>query len=452
MAVNQDLLKLFTGISNQKIDPLTPMSAEQRIMQSGLVGQDLMGRGLRGMLTGDRRSAGEKRQAKQTEVLANFSKLSPENQKGLIASLQAQGQTALAAQLAGQMQKGIQSRQEDKRRIGLISQAKELGLDETVELLQNGGSLEKAAEDIRGQQEKDIVNKQGRRGKLAIAQSRNAGAPMLKSISKGEYDSLSNEEFLKVISGEKAELKVFTGSDGVSKPYRVNESGKVYNDATQSWVMPSELGLTQAAQVTKQVTDADKLSGILKEKASEDFLELNKKAREAVNVLQTNTQSQALVEEGLITGFGSEFLLGMSRLGKQLGIVPDSVADSVVATETFIATRGKQVLNILSTGAVGAGTGISDKDVQFLKEIAAGAISLDEGTIRRLLRIEEAAARYAIAESNNRLELLKGFTKEGEDTGLIDSLYIPLPEITTNTLPTPIANKYLKQVRENRPQ
>ena len=451
MAVNQDLLKLFTGISNQKIDPLTPMTAEQRIMQSGLVGQDLMGRGLRGMLTGDRRSAGEKRQAKQTEVLANFSKLSPENQKGLIASLQAQGQTALAAQLAGQMQKGIQSRQEDQRRMGLISQAKGLGLDETVELLQNGGSLEKAAEDIRNQQEKDIVNKQGRRGKLAIAQSRNAGAPMLKSISKGEYDSLSNEEFLKVISGEKAELKVFTGSDGVSKPYRVNESGKVYNDATQSWVMPSELGLTQAAQVTRTISDADKLAGKLRDKAADNFFVANEKARNAEKILQINANSRSLMEEGIITGAGANFLAGMASIGVQLGLVPKGVEDTLIATQTFMAERGKQVLALLGSGDVGSGTGISDNDVKFMKEVAGQQITLNKETLSRIMRIEEQAARNAIAKSNTYLETMKDFIGEDEDPTLLDTFYVPMPEPTvTGYVPTQAAMDYLQQARERR--
>lgn len=445
MARQPDIVGMFTGISSNK-QPIVndPTGAIGRIRQSQ--------QNLRGAVTGMfGKETSEVRQQRQiADLIASFDTMPVQQQRQTIAQLQAVGQTALAGQLAAQLQANQARLAADKRREGLIAQATKLGLDTTTELLRTGGSMDEAAKQIRSQEEKQLVAKQGRKGKIALARSRNAGDTVIQNIAKGEYDSLSNEDFLKTITGEKAELKVYQDSDGVAKPFRVNEAGKVYDDKAEKWVFPSELGLTQAAQVTRQITDADKLSGILKEKASEDFLELNKKGREAVGVLQTNKQSQSLVEEGLITGFGSEFLLGMARLGKQLGVVPESVSDSVVATETFIATRGKQVLNILSTGAVGAGTGISDKDVQFLKEIAAGAISLDEGTIRRLLRIEEAAARYAIQESNDRLEILKGFTGEDEDPALIDSLFIPLPEVTTNVLPTPIANKYLEQVRANR--
>ena len=445
MARQPDIVGMFTGISSNK-QPIVndPTGAIGRIRQSQ--------QNLRGAVTGMfGKETSEVRQQRQiADLIASFDTMTVQQQRQTIAQLQAVGQTALAGQLAAQLQANQARLAADKRREGLIAQATKLGLDTTAELLRTGGSMDEAAKQIRSQEEKQLVAKQGRKGKIALARSRNAGDTVIQNIAKGEYDSLSNEDFLKTITGEKAELTVYQGSDGIAKPFRVNEAGKVYDAKTEKWVFPSELGLTQAAQVTRQITDADKLSGILKEKASEDFLELNKKGREAVGVLQTNKQSQSLVEEGLITGFGSEFLLGMARLGKQLGVVPESVSDSVVATEPFIATRGKQVLNILSTGAVGAGTGISDKDVQFLKEIAAGAISLDEGTIRRLLRIEEAAARYAIQQSNDRLEILKGFTGEDEDPALIDSLFIPLPEVTTNVLPTPIANKYLEQVRANR--
>ena len=444
-----DIMGLLTGVSSRGIDPMASGSFRERQLQFGAERAKGLQGAIRGLLNVGP-TAQEQIQTKMTEGVLGFETKPLEEQKRLIKALQLTGQTGLAGQLAAQMQAQQTKILEDRRRENLIKQAEQLGLENTAELLRNGGSMDEAAKQIRSQEEKQIVAKQGRTGKVALARSRNAGDTIIQSITKGEYDSLSNEEFLEVISGQKAELKIYQGSDGVSKPYRVNEAGKVFNKDTETWVFPSELGLTQSAQVTKTITDADKLSGVLKEKAAEDFLELNKKGREAIGVLQTNQQSQSLVEEGLITGFGGPFLLGMARLGKQLGVVPESVEDSVVATETFIATRGKQVLNILSTGAVGAGTGISDKDVQFLKEIAAGAITLDEGTIRRLLRIEEAAARYAIEESNNRLELLKEFVNKDEDPSIVDSLFIPLPEVTTNVLPTPIATKYLEQVRKAR--
>ena len=453
MAVNQDILKLFTGISDERLDPLTPMTADQRIMQSGLRGQELMRSGMRGMLTGDRRSGQQKQTDNQAKVLANFEKLSVENQKALIGKLQAQGQTALAGQLAAQAQKSAQKQANDSRRMSMISQARDLGLDQTVTLLENGGSLEKSAEDIRKGQETNIVNKQGRTGKLSVARIRDVGEPMLKSIAKGDYDSLSNEEFLKVLSGEKATLKVYTDSSGKAKPFRVNESGKVYNKDTEKWVMPSELGLTQAAQLTKTITDADRISSKLKDKATDNFFVANEKALTAQKVLGINANSRSLMEEGIITGAGANFLAGMASIGVQLGIVPQGVEDTLVATQTFMAERGKQVLALLGSGDVGAGTGISDKDVQFMKEVAGQQITLNKETLARIMRIEEKAARNAIAKSNSRLEVMKQYVGADEDSALLDTFFVPMPEpLVTGYVPTQAAQTYLEQARDRRTQ
>ena len=453
MAVNQDILKLFTGISDKRLDPLTPMTADQRIMQSGLRGQELMRSGMRGMLTGDRRSGEQKQTDNQAKVLANFDKLSVENQKALIGKLQAQGQTALAGQLAAQAQKSAQKQAQDNRRMSMISQAKALGLDQTVTLLENGGSLEKSAEDIRKGQETNIVNKQGRTGKLSVARIRDVGEPMLRSIANGDYDSLSNEEFLKVLSGEKATLKVYTDSTGKAKPFRVNESGKVYNKDTEKWVLPSELGLTQAAQLTKTITDADRISGKLKDKATDNFFVANEKALTAQKILGINANSRSLMEEGIITGAGANFLAGMASIGVQLGIVPQGVEDTLIATQTFMAERGKQVLALLGSGDVGSGTGISDNDVKFMKEVAGQQITLNKETLANIMRIEERAARNAIATSNSRLEVMKQYVGEDQDSALLDTFFVPMPEPSvTGYVPTQAAQTYLEQARNRRTQ
>ena len=421
MANNRDIMRLLTGIPSQGISPLSALTPQQMRAQAVQGGIDAMSRGMRGMFTGDRRTPQQKQQEE------------------MLKQLSAQKQQAKIA--------------EDARREKLIETARSLGLDLTVDLLQNNGSMTEALEQIRKAQEADVLKKQGRKGKIAIANNRNVGAPMLKSIGQGDYDSLSNEEFLKVLQGEKAELKVYTDSNGVSKPFRVNESGKVYDAKNEKWAMPSELGLTQAAQVTKTISDADKLAGKLRDKAADNFFVANEKARNAEKVLQINANSRSLMEEGIITGAGANFLAGMASIGVQLGFVPKGVEDKLIATQTFMAERGKQVLALLGSGDVGAGTGISDKDVQFMKEVAGQQITLNKETLSRIMRIEEQAARNAITKSNTYLETMKDFIGEDEDPALLDTFYVPLPEPTvTGYVPTQAAMDYLQQARERRTQ
>lgn len=450
MAKQPDILGLFTGISNKPIDPTGMTESQQRsVLQN------------RGLLRAredivnalGKQTAGQKQQTQRADYLANFDNLSVEEQKKAVYQLQAAGQTGLAGQLASRVKSNQQKTAEGNRREALITQADSLNLPETSTLLQNGGSLDKAAEDIRKAQETKIVTKQGRKGKVAIANNRNVGAPMLKAIGQGDYDSLSNEEFMKVLSGEKATLKVYTDSSGQAKPFRVNESGRVYNKDTEKWVMPSELGLTQAAQLTKTITDADRISSKLKDRATDNFFVANEKALSAQKILEINANSRSLMEEGIISGAGANFLTGMASIGVQLGIVPQGVEDTLVATQTFMAERGKQVLALLGSGDVGAGTGISDKDVAFMKEVAGQQITLNKETLARIMSIEEKAARNAIATSNSRLEVMKQYVGADEDSALLDTFFVPMPEPSvTGYVPTQAAQTYLEQARDRRTQ
>ena len=445
-----DILGLFTGISNKPIDPTTMTQAQQRsAMHSGLLSSARQG--MVNAFGGETKE--QKMQAQRADYLYKFDSLPVEEQKKAVYQLQAAGETGLAGQLASRVQSNQQKTAEGNRREALITQADSLNLPETSTLLQNGGSLDKAAEDIRKAQETKIVNEQGRKGKVAIANNRNVGEPMLKAIAKGDYDSLSNEDFMKVLTGEKATLKVYTDSSGQAKPFRVNESGRVYNKTTEKWVMPSELGLTQAAQLTKTITDADRISSKLKDKATDNFFVANEKALTAQKILGINANSRSLMEEGIITGAGANFLAGMASIGVQLGIVPQGVEDTLIATQTFMAERGKQVLALLGSGDVGSGTGISDNDVKFMKEVAGQQITLNKETLARIMRIEERAARNAIATSNSRLEVMKQYVGADEDSALLDTFFVPMPEPSvTGYVPTQASQTYLEQARNRRTQ
>jgi len=433
MAEQIDYAGMLTGISQDPNQQVTSLLSKG---QSGLgpIGQAVQAgrpaglerarRGLGGLMGKDLRSPAQKVQ----EQLQQLNPRDPKDQPKIIellGTVDQQKAFALEAQFET-LQKEAMAK--DQRRATLITTAKELGLTSTAELLQNGGDMEKAAEQIRKQEEKDVVSKQGRKGKIAVAKARKAGTVIEEAIERGEYDSLSVSEFIDVISGEKADLKVFNDATGVSKPFRVNDAGKVWNNETKKWVFPSELGLTQAPQISKVLSQKNTIVEKLTEGSVNNFLELNEKARAAEDVLILNKRSTELMQEGIISGFGSTFQLNVLRLGKELGILPTTMTDPVDATETFIATRARQVLAVLGSGAVGTGTGISDKDIEFLKETEAASIALDAESIQRLLRIEEQASRYAISKNNEALERLKNVAGSGLDANTAASFYVPLPE------------------------
>ena len=117
-------MRLLTGIPSQGISPLSALTPQQMRAQAVQGGIDAMSRGMRGMFTGDRRTPQQKRQEE------------------MLKQLSAQKQQAKIA--------------EDARREKLIETARSLGLDLTVDLLQNNGSMTEALEQIRKAQEAEI--------------------------------------------------------------------------------------------------------------------------------------------------------------------------------------------------------------------------------------------------------------------------------------------------------
>ena len=74
-------------------------------------------------------------------------------------------------------------------------------------------------------------------------------------------------------------------------------------------------------------------------------------------------------------------------LAKFLGLITGDDNADIAATETWMSVTGKLVADLLSTGAFGAGTGLSDNDLIFAKAMVGGAIELDERSIRKILYI-----------------------------------------------------------------
>jgi len=128
---SRDLMGLLTGIPSDGIDPrvgLTPQQMQQDAFYSGM---ERMGRGVRGMMGGDRRTGQERKTQGIAETIQNFSSKPAEEQKNIINVLRASGETALAGQLAGEMSSGITQAQAQERldiqRLTAEQQKKQLG-------------------------------------------------------------------------------------------------------------------------------------------------------------------------------------------------------------------------------------------------------------------------------------------------------------------------------------
>jgi len=419
----QDYSGLLTGLDTRPINPMQGMDREGRMAARA---QGFANRMTGGLL----QAAGQDPRTPQQKSNAALSSLNLDTndvveQEKNVNTVQAVD--PMKAQQLAQMYKQKNAKLAQTQ--GLIDTANELGLENTVQLLQSGGSAEDAAKSIYEEQERQTVNAGGRQGKLAVAENKNASPKLLAQIRNGQFDEMSDELFLEQVKGKKATLKAFTAQDGTLQSRRVDESANVYNEATGKWESPVTLGLTPAPIISKVFNQssaiADKLTGTL----VDNFGELHTLAKDAQNILTNNVESLSALEAGIYTGFGANALLEISRVGKAMGLVPDSVEDTLQATQIFMITRAKMVLPLIK--ALGSGSGISDTDRKFIAKITAAeeaGIALDEKTIRDIIRIENEVADEYIDRSNGALDTLNGLPNSGLNNGIYDSLYVTKPE------------------------
>jgi len=443
----QDLAGLLTGITQAPIDPMAGASIAQRQLAMGAQAAQGLRQGMGGLFGADTRTTKEK----ADQMMANLDvtkKADRDQMLQIVGNVNPQAAPVLRARFA-QMDADMLAKQ--KRRESLITQAGKLGLENTVELLRNNGDMTEAAKQIRKIEESDTLASKGIKGKVAIARQYNAPENILKDIQNGTYNQTSPEELLKVIRGDKADLKAFLNEEGETVYGRVNEfSAKVYDEETDRWATPSELGYTPAPVVTKQISSADSVVKQLTAGATSSFLEVNKAGQAAKKILQTNAISRDILEEGARTGFGTEWANKTLEIINTTGLLPEKYMDGVAASKALMASRSLAVLDMIPV--FGGGQGFTEKDREFLTNIKGADFSLDSKTIARLLDLEEKAARQAIELNNNSLDqVMKLAAVSGETpTDLNSVFYITPPAqrevapVGTGSTMTPETEAYLR--------
>lgn len=142
----------------------------------------------------------------------------------------------------------------------------------------------------------------------------------------------------------------------------------------------------------------------LGKKGGEQLVENKDKAVKAAESIKTANESIKILDSGIITGFGAEFITNLGRVVKRMGF---DIGTDVENTQAFVANQGRAVLDILGSGALGAGTGISDNDRLFAKNIAGGNIVLDEKAIRRIISLNAKVSKNVIERHNKEFARVK---------------------------------------------
>jgi hypothetical protein len=150
-------------------------------------------------------------------------------------------------------------------------------------------------------------------------------------------------------------------------------------------------GMTLEGADSAKIKFGEDLAGVM----TKDFGARRTAALDAGKSLMSAQEARKLLDSGIVTGFGADFLLNLGRALSQAGL---SDGETVANTQAFVASRALEVGRIISL--FGAGTGLSDADREFAIKASAGQIAMDEKSIRRILDINERASRNVIKQFN----------------------------------------------------
>jgi hypothetical protein len=168
-----------------------------------------------------------------------------------------------------------------------------------------------------------------------------------------------------------------------------------------------QLALKRAGANSTKVILPDQEKEFEKELGSgqaKTILKSREGADDAAAILQTNEIGRQLLNSGAITGAGAEFFVGLNQGLKTAGI-DFGLADASANSQAYAAAMGQNTAKLIKQ--FGAGTGLSDADREYATKIAGGSIKLDEKAIRKVLEINDRAARNVINQHNKKVEGIK---------------------------------------------
>lgn len=173
--------------------------------------------------------------------------------------------------------------------------------------------------------------------------------------------------------------------------------------------------------INNNLGDQNELAKALAREAGKDFIARRKDATDAKHSLQSSNKAIDLLNSGVITGTGANFIVGAGKALQRIGV--NFAEDAVANTEAFYANQAKQVAQIIK--AFGSGTGLSDADRIYAEKAAAGKITMSEQSIRRIIDMNQRASKNVITEFNADVNKLPAGTTPYD-------LTIEMPEVKSS--------------------
>lgn len=351
-------------------------------------------------------------------------------------------QSAQADQLASEVNSQLDITKKTQESV-MLKQMKD-SLATTADKL-NMPDLARAVRISTDKDELADIAKEIRKAQIKRAPSQTVGQRLQRALSAGfskkEFDESgmgksSDEVFEKWMTGQKGDTEAWVNKSGDIAAYRFNQSGKVYNEATQTFVEPSALGLEQKAPSVQKVLDAaSKLGGELQKANAEDIILQRTNARAAVTSIQRLDRQLERVGS-MPTGIAANLESGLKQIGQLIGMPYDA---ELVNSQTYMIEAATFVKEQIK--AFGSGTGLSDKDLAFTERMVGSEITDQAATLEKILGLYRQAAVDTVQSYN---KVINATSKQLSADDMVGFYPLEIPESDQPPLSTE-ALKYIPQ-------
>lgn len=137
---------------------------------------------------------------------------------------------------------------------------------------------------------------------------------------------------------------------------------------------------------------------------AKDLVEQRGRVQTAMKALGQTKEASAIVDRVKL-GLGTTALLHANRL---LGTAGLSVGgERATDLQTLLNLMNRETLALLQTKALGSGTGISQKDLEFAQRVSGADVALEENTVRNILRLNVLARLAELQAYEDELTRLR---------------------------------------------
>jgi hypothetical protein len=234
---------------------------------------------------------------------------------------------------------------------------------------------------------------------------------MLKTQKLGPDETLNRMDFT---TGQL--VPIASGGGSLAGPVKEAAQLLGINKPREQWSAQELAAVNQKAVDLKRAGSpvvnipnfAEKtFAGNLAENQAKKFDTLQTNAEKAPDVLRSVAESKAILKSGkFFSGSPANVQLEMAKMADALGLGGTDTKTKAANTQTLITNAAGSTLDSIAGSGLGAGQGFTDKDLKFLQEARSFRIDMTDANIKRVIDLQERAARASVNRYNERLRSL----------------------------------------------